>query len=161
MTYRSGTDVATHVATSDDAQIQPNGVDLTIEAAYRSNGGRIDVDGKTIGDRQELEPTNGEWSFCRPVVVEYGETIAIPEEHIGFVYPRSSLLRNLCELHTAVWDAGYEGRGEGLLVPHAPIAIERGARVGQLVYASADHDDLYDGDYQGERLDDAAQEDHT
>jgi dUTP pyrophosphatase len=54
-------------------------------------------------------------------------------------------------LNTAVWDAGYEGRGEGLLQVHHPIRIELGARVAQFVLAAASHDDVYDGSYQGER----------
>jgi dUTP pyrophosphatase len=36
---------------------------------------------------------------------------------------------------TAVWDAGYQGRGEGLLVVAntAGVRIEHGARIAQLV----------------------------
>jgi deoxycytidine triphosphate deaminase len=56
-------------------------------------------------------------------------------------------------LHTAVWDAGYEGRGKGLLVVHRGVEIEPGARIAQLVFAEANHDGTYDGSYQGERLD--------
>jgi dUTP pyrophosphatase len=54
-----------------------------------------------------------------------------------------------------VWDAGYEGRGEGFLQVFQDIQIERGARIGQLVLAEAEHDDTYDGDYQHEGLEDA------
>jgi deoxycytidine triphosphate deaminase len=32
------------------------------------------------------------------------------------------------------------------------IQIERGARIGQLVLAEAEHEGTYDGDYQGENL---------
>jgi dUTP pyrophosphatase len=85
-------------------------------------------------------------------VVGYAERVAIPEEHVGFLYPRSSLLRNACMLNTAVWDAGYEGRGEGLLEVHHPVELERGARIAQLVLAAADHADTYDGTYQRENL---------
>jgi deoxycytidine triphosphate deaminase len=55
-------------------------------------------------------------------------------------------------LNTAVWDAGYEGRGEGLLQVHHPIELEAGARVAQLVLARAGHTGTYDGDYQGENV---------
>jgi dUTP pyrophosphatase len=54
-------------------------------------------------------------------------------------------------LNTAVWDAGYEGKGEGLLQVHHSIELERGARVAQLVLAEANHDGTYEGSYQGER----------
>ena len=66
---------------------------------------------------------------------------------------RSSLMRNSCMLHTAVWDAGYEGKGEGLLEIHHEIEIEQGARIAQIVFAEADHEGTYDGSYQGENVD--------
>ncbi|MUV89268.1 deoxyuridine 5'-triphosphate nucleotidohydrolase, partial [Halapricum sp. CBA1109] len=66
--------------------------------------------------------------------------------------PRSSLLRNSCMLDTAVWDAGYEGRGEGLLEVYHPIEIEAGARIAQLVLADAAHEKTYEGSYQGENI---------
>ena len=78
--------------------------------------------------------------------------MVIPEGHVGFLYPRSSLLRNSCMLDTAVWDAGYEGRGEGLLEVHHPIELESGARIAQLVLAEAAHEGTYEGSYQGENL---------
>jgi dUTP pyrophosphatase len=55
-------------------------------------------------------------------------------------------------LDTAVWDAGYEGKGEGLLEVHHDVELERGARIAQLVLAEANHEDAYDGSYQGEGL---------
>jgi len=72
--------------------------------------------------------------------------------HIGFIYPRSSLLRNSCMLDTAVWDAGYEGKGEGLLEVYHDVEIEPGARIAQFVLAEAGHEGTYDGSYQGENL---------
>ena len=82
--------------------------------------------------------------------VRYGEPVRIPTGHVGFVLPRSTLLRNGCTLDTAVWDAGYEGVGEGRLDVGHGIDIEAGARIGQLVLARADHEGTYDGTYQGE-----------
>ena len=85
-------------------------------------------------------------------VVEYADRVVIPEGHVGFLYPRSSLLRNSCMLDTAVWDAGYEGRGEGLLEVHHPVELEAGARIAQLVLAEAAHESTYDGSYQHENV---------
>ncbi len=137
----------------DPEQVQPNGVDLTLGAVYEQTGaGRIGKDGKEVGERRELEPESGVYELDPGAYVAgYGEIVGVPANHVGFVYPRSSLMRNSCMLHTAVWDAGYRGRGEGLLEVHRPITIEAGARFAQLVLAKADHEDEYDGDYQGER----------
>ncbi|MGB9964214.1 deoxyuridine 5'-triphosphate nucleotidohydrolase [Halobacterium sp. CBA1126] len=151
--YESGAFVAEHVDPVADDQVQPNGVDLTVEAVLEQREpGRIGRDGKTIGDREPVDD-GAETFVLRPggYVLQYAETISIPEDHVGFLYPRSSLMRNSCMLNTAVWDAGYTGKGEGLLEVHHEVELERGARVAQLVLADAEHADTYDGSYQGER----------
>nr|WP_248898000.1 deoxyuridine 5'-triphosphate nucleotidohydrolase [Haloplanus sp. XH21] len=152
--FRSGPFVADHLSPTTADQVQPNGVDLTADAVFEiTERGRIGRDDKRIGDREEIQP-DGDAYVLDPggYVLRYGETVHIPEGHVGFVYPRSSLMRNGCMLHTAVWDAGYEGRGEGLLVVHHPVEIEPDARVAQLVFAEADHEGTYDGSYQGENV---------
>ncbi len=159
--FESGTFVAEHVSEVRRQQVQPNGVDLTLETVYEQrDSGRIGRNGKEIGDRQQVESEQitekSPENYYLPqggYIVQYAETIEIPDGHVGFVYPRSSLMRNSCMLNTAVWDAGYKGKGEGLLQVHHDIELERGARIAQLVFAEADHDETYDGDYQGENLD--------
>jgi deoxycytidine triphosphate deaminase len=152
--FKSGAFVAEQLGELRESQIQPNGVDLTLDAVFeQTSAGRIERGDKTVGDRRELDPEAGAYTL-QPggYVVRYGERIRIPDDHIGFLYPRSSLLRNSCMLDTAVWDAGYEGRGEGLLEVHHEITIEDGARIAQLVLAAADHVGQYDGSYQSENL---------
>lgn len=153
--YESGSFVAAQLAPVADEQIQPNGVDLTLDAVFEQREpGRIGVDGKTVGERRELDTDSSDSYSLTPggYVARYAETISIPDDHVGFVYPRSSLMRNSCMLHTAVWDAGYEGRGEGLLQVHHDIELERGARIAQFVLADARHEKTYAGDYQGENV---------
>ena len=138
----------------DERQQQPNGVDLTLGAVFEQTGpGEVRRDGKRVGERTEIDPEEGAYRLEPDTyVVRYVEPVRIPDDRIGFVLPRSTLLRNSCTIDTAVWDAGYEGVGEGRLdVGHA-IAIEPGARIAQLVFAAADHDGTYDGEYQGEGL---------
>ena len=157
--FRSGAFLADHLGDLGDDQVQPNGVDLTLGAVFeQASGGRIGRDGKTVGDRRELDPETDDGTPVYRLdpggyVVQYGERIAIPEDHVGFLYPRSSLLRNACTIDTAVWDAGYEGRGEGLLEVYHEIELEREARIAQLVLARADHEGTYDGSYHRENVD--------
>ncbi|WP_227375349.1 deoxyuridine 5'-triphosphate nucleotidohydrolase [Haladaptatus halobius] len=158
--FQSGTFVAEHVSETMDEQVQPNGIDLTLETVYEQrDSGRIGRNEKEIGDRQQVEPEQvtekSPETYYLPqggYIVQYAETVQIPEGHVGFIFPRSSLMRNSCMLNTAVWDAGYEGKGEGLLQVHHDIELERGARIAQLVLSEADHDGTYDGDYQGENV---------
>ena len=66
---------------------------------------------------------------------------------------RSSLLRCGASLHTAVWDAGYSGRSESLLVVYNPqgLDLEKNARVLQLVFSTLTGESQgYTGGYQGE-----------
>ena len=155
--FAPGSFVAEHVTPVREEQIQPNGVDLTLETLERpAGGGRIGREGKSVGGREPIPPAEstpaGSTYELSPgaVVARYGETVHIPDGHVGFLYPRSTLLRNGAMLHTAVWDAGYEGQGAGLLVVHADLELEAGARIGQLVLARANHEERYDGSYQGE-----------
>ena len=152
--FKSGQFVADHLGELRPAQVQPNGVDLTLGGVYEQvSAGRIERGDKTVGNRREVEAEDGVFRLDPGgYVVGYAERVTIPEEHVGFLYPRSSLLRNSCMLNTAVWDAGYEGRGESLLEVHHPIKLERGARIAQLVLAAASHADTYDGSYQHENL---------
>jgi len=152
--FKSGQFVAKRLEDLTATQIQPNGVDLTLGAVYEQvEPGRIDREGKTVGERRAVEPDDGVYTLASGgYIVEYGDRVVIPEGHVGFLYPRSSLLRNSCMLDTAVWDAGYEGRGEGLLEVHHPIELEAGARIAQLVLAEAAHEGTYEGSYQGENI---------
>jgi deoxycytidine triphosphate deaminase len=152
--YESGAYVAEHITPIDDEQMQPNGVDLTLDTVFEQvEPGRIGTEGKRIGERAELAPENGAFHLNPGgYVVRYAETVHIPDDHVGFIYPRSSLMRNSCMLNTAVWDAGYEGKGEGLVQVHHPVELEPGARIAQLVLARADHEETYDGSYQRENL---------
>ena len=154
--YASGEAVAEHVEPVSEAQIQPNGVDLTLDSVLEPVGvGRIGREGKEIAERDEVEPAGEPLTYrLEPggYVARYVETVRIPADHVGFILPRSSLMRNGTMVNTAVWDAGYEGRGEGLLQVTRPIEIEAGARVAQLVLAHADASGTYDGSYQGENL---------
>ncbi|GAB7095663.1 deoxyuridine 5'-triphosphate nucleotidohydrolase [Halolamina litorea] len=153
--FRSGASVADDIDGADDDAVQPNGVDLTVAAVFeQTSPGYVGRDDKSVGDRSEVDPHGGDPPVYRlepgDYVVRYGERLAVPEDSVGFVLPRSTLLRNSCTLNTAVWDAGYEGRGEGLLQVGHEIEIEQGARIGQFVVADADHEGTYDGAYQGE-----------
>ncbi|HEX9269542.1 MAG TPA: deoxyuridine 5'-triphosphate nucleotidohydrolase, partial [Candidatus Limnocylindria bacterium] len=84
----------------------------------------------------------------------YMERVNLPADLMAFARPRSTLLRSGVAIHTAVWDAGYSGRGEGLLSVLDPrgYRLQRVARVVQLVFlrlASAVGEG-YRGRYHGE-----------
>jgi dUTP pyrophosphatase len=143
-----------------EIQIQPNGVDLTLESVWCIVGtgtiGRSNDD-RVIPDRLPIDPDSDGWLVLSPgtYIIRLREVVALPLDVMAFGRPRSSLLRCGAAIHTAVWDAGYRGRSEALLVVTARdgIRLAPGARVLQLVFCRLDAPThAYAGAYQGENL---------
>ena len=146
---------------SVDAQLQPNGFDLTLATVQRHVGrGAV---GLTNAERElaELLPLDfGEDGFVDldPGIyhVTYNEVVALPLDVMALGRPRSSLNRNGVTIHTAVWDAGYEGRSTSLLhvLNPAGFRVRRDARILQLVFITLNHSAAsgYSGIYQGENV---------
>src|SRR5262249_6071401 len=125
----------------DADHVQPNGVDLSLDGVWRlleaGALGRANAE-RHLPAREALDFTeDGEWLTLAPgsYGIRYGEWVELPTDCGALCFPRSSLLRMGLHVPTAVWDAGYSGRGEGLLQvtnPHG-VRLQRGARIAQLV----------------------------
>jgi dUTP pyrophosphatase len=125
---------------SEQAHIQPNGVDLSLDAVWRFDGqGALGIDNadRVLPAQTELAFDAAGWLDLPPATygVRYGEWVEVPIDCGGLCFPRSSLLRMGAYVPTAVWDAGYAGRGSGLLVVSSPHGwrVQHGARIAQLV----------------------------
>lgn len=158
MPVKSGKFVAEYINDGDveDDQVQPNGVDLSIGKIERVRGTPLVKEGDySKGTREQIHPNaDGIYSVnLGAFVVTYGEKIQIPDDCVGYVFPRSRLMRSGAFLSTALWDAGYEGKGEGFLMPMTRMRIEHGMNIAQIVFIDADEaEELYDGTHQGENL---------
>jgi len=85
-------------------------------------------------------------------VVVYNEYVRVPAGYAGLILPRSTLLRGGATLYSAIWDAGYNGRGTGVLsVGPVDLILAPNARVGQMVFFKADTSRKYEGVYNRER----------
>jgi dUTP pyrophosphatase len=146
-------------APAPDLQKQPVGFDLTVGSICRFTGqGCIDL----TNEYRSLPTTADiEWRGNEPILllpgcylVTYSEEIAVPMDCGGLVLPRSSLLRCGATIHSALWEPGYRGRGQGLLVVHNRIALHPKARIAQYVQISLETaaELSYSGAYQGENL---------
>jgi dUTP pyrophosphatase len=143
-----------------DEQVQPNGFDLTLRdiAAIRSTGKigisnsqRVlsDLDPLCFDSQGNILLTAGSY------VVTYNEIVHLPKKVMALGAPRSSLLRCGVTVHMAVWDAGYSGRSQSLLVVYNPLGfqIQKNSRLAQLVFFElADETEAYNGAYQGENI---------
>ena len=141
------------------AQVQPNGIDLTVRGVARyASAGRIGAaaDDRALSELSPLEPSPaGYWEMAPgPYLVTYNEVVNLPRDVMALGRPRSSLGRCGVSVHTAVWDAGYSGRSQSLLVVYNPAGFRlgRNARVMQLVFFRLDRPvgQGYAGAYQGE-----------
>ncbi|MBN1169675.1 deoxyuridine 5'-triphosphate nucleotidohydrolase [Candidatus Micrarchaeota archaeon] len=143
------------------SQYQPCGVDITLKEVYRfKNAGVIDFDNRErkISDVEPL-PFENEKVTLNPGAykVIFNEYVRIPKDVGGLCMPRSSLLRCGVTLECAVWDPGYEGRSEALLLvknEHG-ITFKKNAKIGQMVFMKLleSANTSYSGRYNGENKD--------
>jgi dUTP pyrophosphatase len=143
-----------------DAQVQPNGFDLTLRAVARvASAGSITVDNRRrrVSDLAPLafDERDGVDLAAGVYMVTYNEVVRLPRNIMALGRPRSSLLRCGVSVGTAVWDAGYTGRSQSLLVVYNPAGcrVERNARLTQLVFFElSEESEGYKGGYQGENI---------
>lgn len=143
-----------------EIQLQPAGVDLTLGDIFEfSSAGTIDFSNRerVISECSKIRFKAG-FAHLREGAykVVYNETVRIPRDCIALAFPRSSLLRCGAFLHCAVWDPGYEGRSESLLVVSNPkgIRLAKDARLAQLIFIklSKKSGSLYRGRYLSENI---------
>lgn len=164
-TVTSGDFVAQHLNNGElpEERIQPNGVDLGIDTIHRTSGNvHFFDDGYEKPRRTPITPQSAmhekdTWIYSLgtgPYIITYDVRVEIPDGYVGHVYPRSRLMRCGLQLDTALWDQGYEGKGEGLLtIPRAMdrVTMPTDMKVAQMVFFAADEGvPGYDGTHQGE-----------
>jgi dUTP pyrophosphatase len=143
-----------------EEQVQPNGVDLTLrDIALIQSSGQIAAsnDQRQLSDLSPLVFDGLGYIDLVPgaYIITYNEVVHLPENIMALGRPRSSLLRCGVTVGTAVWDAGYEGRSQSLLVVYNPrgFRLQRNARVMQLIFMYlSGKTEGYKGAYQGENI---------
>ena len=140
----------------EDRQIGPASVDLRLGGTFRTPRA---TDGMySMSEPIEYERADGE-AFVIPahgfVLATTAESIRLPDYLTAFVEGRSSIGRLGLFIQNAGWvDPGFEGAItlELLNANAAPMRIEAGRRICQLVIARADGpvDRPYAGKYQGQ-----------
>jgi dUTP pyrophosphatase len=141
-------------------QLQPNGFELTLRDIARfQNAGQIGAENKTrrLPDLAPLLFANDGFMdiISGSYLITYNEIVHLPNNMMALGRPRSSLLRCGVTIGTAVWDAGYEGRSQSLMVVYNTqgFRVQKNARVMQLVFFRLTSEtDGYTGTYQGENI---------
>ncbi len=144
-----------------EEQVQPNGIDLTLrEVALLQTSGKIAVkdEQRLVSDLAPLVFDGLDFIDLMPgaYIITFNEIIHLPKNVMALATPRSSLLRCGVTVNTAVWDAGYSGRSQSLMVVYNPqgFRLQRNARIVQLVFFQlTEETEGYHGAYQGENID--------
>ena len=138
-----------------EIQIQPCGIDLTIGKIMKLKGkGELDFDNskRKICEYEEVQLEDGKWDLTEGVYhIIINEMINLPKNIAGKVLPRSSALGCGIEIHSALWDPGYNGRGSLHMNISKEVIIHKDARFGQMIFITLqDESSGYSGVYQGE-----------
>jgi dUTP pyrophosphatase len=142
-----------------ETQIQPNGLELTLKEVKTIEGfGAVDFDNseRKLPEGRTLEFGSDDWIHLSAGIYKilFNEIVNIPMNLAAIAKPRSSLIRSGATLETAVWDAGYRGRSEAMLVVYNTegFRLKKNARIMQLLFYTLDADveKGYSGIYQNE-----------
>lgn len=148
-----------------ETQLTPNGFDLTVlgissfEASGAldfSNKERKIPEGKEILPQKENHQDQfGWWKLTKGAYkIKTNEVVNLPNDLIALAFSRTSLLRMGAFTQHGVWDAGFKGKGEFVLVVENPsgIKIKENARVAQLIFVPINKTTQgYDGIYKNLR----------
>lgn len=141
-------------------QVQPCGIDLTVSKIemYKSEG-IIDFDNskRKLPRLEDSGQFQGAWHLTPGAyLITLNETVSVPTDCMGIARPRSSLLRMGATMNTSVWDPGYSGKSQCMLVVHNPrgIIVHPNAKLLQIVFLKLDKESekLYIGIYNKEGL---------
>jgi dUTP pyrophosphatase len=144
-----------------ETQTQMCGVELTLQRVERFiSAGALAYDNKErrLPETEEVDFDGTGWVDLEQgsYLVTFNEIVSIPRDVAAFARSRSSLLRSGATLETALWDPGYRGRSQSLLVVYntAGLRLKKNARLMQLVFMrlECNAEKTYTGAYQGENI---------
>jgi dUTP pyrophosphatase len=143
-----------------EQQLQPNGFDITLrDIAMLQNMGQIAADNaqRRLPDLAPMIFDNQGFMELIPgsYIITYNEIVHFPTNLMALAQPRSSLLRCGVNIGTAVWDAGYSGRSQSLMLVYNSngFRVQQNARVAQLVFMTLTAEtESYSGKYQNENI---------
>ena len=142
-------------------QTQMCGMELTLQKIERfTSAGAVAFDNRErlLPQTEAIDFDSSGWIdlAAGSYLVTFNEIVNIPKELAALARARSTLLRSGASLETALWDPGYRGRSQSLLVVYNPhgLKLKKNARLMQLVFLrlGKEADKVYSGKYQGENI---------
>jgi len=130
-----------------EKQLTPNGFDLTCANIFEfDTQGALDFSNKerSMPECKEIFPRGekpddkfGWWNLRKGIYkIKTNEIVNLPNDLIAFAFTRTSLLRMGAFTQHGVWDAGFSGKSEFVLVVDNPqgLRLKQNARIAQLVF---------------------------
>jgi len=163
MTILTGSEAQSLVQSMIDPETQTQmcGMELTLQKIERfTSAGAVAFDNKerVLPQTEPMDFDQSGWIdlAAGSYLVTFNEIVNIPKDAAALARARSTLLRCGASLETALWDPGYRGRSQSLLVVYNPqgLRLRKNARLMQLVFMrlGKESEKLYAGKYQGENI---------
>jgi len=152
MKHVMGKNSRTKLTNVQDADIQPNAVDLRLDKVFQIQPNIFEISNEHKlhrGSREILPDSFGYFTLypgAYEVIME--NIIHVGKDEAGWVITRSTLNRNGCYITSGLYDSGYNGVMAGVLHVTVDVAkIKKGTRVGQYLSFDAEMLKAYDGSY--------------
>lgn len=144
----------TKIEFTHEGDVQPNGIDLRLGKVYtyvkEEDYFLLSEDKKHTRKLVEIQPeVDGYYVLDKGYyLIEFENFAKIGTNETGWVFPRSTLMRNGIVIHTALYDSSYSGPMCAGLSINSKAYIAKGTRIAQFVTLSADANGSYNGQYQ-------------
>ena len=144
-----------------ESQLQPHGFDLTLRQVLEFTSAGELKPGREPSEIPQTRALCFDSDGCIHLpngayMITLNEVVNLPLGIMALARPRSSLLRSGVAVHTAVWDAGYQGRSQALLTVYNPLGwrLTKNARLLQMVfmYLATPVTEGYKGRFLGENI---------
>ena len=144
-----------------ETQTQMCGMELTLQKIERfTSAGAVAFDNieRVLPETEPMAFGASGWIdlAAGAYLVTFNEIVNVPRDAAALARARSTLLRCGASLETALWDPGYRGRSQSLLVVYNPqgLRLKKNARLMQLVFLrlGKEAEKVYSGKYQGENI---------
>ena len=163
MTIITGSQAQNLVESMIDPKMQTQmcGMELTLQKIERfTSAGAVAFDNiereLPRTEPMDFDPSGWVDLAAGAYLVTFNEIVNSPRDVAALARARSTLLRCGASLETALWDPGYRGRSQSLLVVYNPhgLRLKKNARLMQLVFLRLEKEaeKVYSGKYQGENI---------
>lgn len=138
-----------------ERQLSPNAIDFTVDSISYIRPGPcyIGEDKKEMREQSVMNTSDGAWHLeqNRSYDISSDMYVEVPEGKAALLVLRSTFVRNGLILASGLYDSGFKGNiGAVLHTNGASIVVQKGVRIGQIMFIDSDSAGKYAGGYNTE-----------